>query len=475
MKTNHSPQASGSRPIDVIYDLPSNSCRTRASRIFQFGAVKKMVDKAKANPEVICGKFQFSPLVFSILLILTTLFTSIFHFSNIAWANDKEVIRVGNQTYSKSQIIRDFLTVSFSNTLWNEEFSSEDAIKRKFDSVSQLVENYGLYSNRDTKSKTYLTLRERFKKEAPWLWPYIAHENGFPKHNAINKWQKEITIGIDWPAFNSLEGKEPSGLPRVGVPRGPIDSYSVIQRQIEKLIPDLSKLTGLPVKFIEPGDPRERTEEFARIRIIPRGGSMWVVEGKPRVPFKTFKNITHSTFYDMWFFTQNENDLFGGVVFTPGSRAQVDGYLLPNPDNSIGLAICKVPASVVGEKLMKALVTECLARSLGLPSLLDNRFDLSLGQWNLSHEKLSKTVSLDGYVETIFPKKPDAPVKSEQAKELVRKFTDETHLYTELQPYDRALIALLYCPRLKPGMDKYQAIDALLGTNECLESSLPQD
>ena len=87
----------------------------------------------------------------------------------------------------------------------------------------------------------------------------LYRPDGWPRHNAINKWTEKITVGVDFPTYNSLNKEKYLG--------GITELYPLIEEQARNLLPEISRLTGLPVEFIGPDDPREQTEEYARIRI----------------------------------------------------------------------------------------------------------------------------------------------------------------------------------------------------------------
>ncbi|MDI1229437.1 MAG: hypothetical protein PSY14_17295 [bacterium] len=390
-----------------------------------------------------------------VVLLLSTVLMN--YHSAIADTSTTRTYMIGGAKYTKSQILRDFVSIAFSDTLWNEQYKSTNAVDAELDIFSQLVRSYDLYSAHNIDP----SLESEFEKEAPWLWPYVARKDGFPRHNTLTKWTKGISVGIDWPAYNKFDYKDSSGLPYIGTIRTPPESYEVIQRQVEKILPDLEKLTGLPVKFVGPKDPIDQTEDFARIRIIP-SGSVFVAEidGKTRAQFKRNKSPSLSL-RSKWSFIEYIDDLFGAISFTPYSRSQVGGFLLPEADSSIGLVVCN-PMTEAGDALAKAMVTECLVRALGIPEMLSAGEKAVLGNWNKAYDKIAKTTALDNWKDV----RPSGRVTFLTSKEL-GDYNVADRLYDGLQAYDRSLVSLLYCPLLKPGMDKYQVLDKLLSSDEC--------
>jgi len=306
--------------------------------------------------------------------------------------------------------------------------------------------------------------KERAKPSAPWLLPYMGRQGAdLPKQAALYKWDHEITIGLGWPALeadcaryasqgeckrsqNGLKPKDPAR----------VKFYPVMTRHIKELMPDIERLTGLPVRFISPEDEISFNAEQAKIRI-----SLWTSpDGMGqrnffKVNYVPFMKASAPSF--LWHVSEAIPYFWGAVPFTPDTRSQVDGYILPNVDNTIGMAFCNVSA-VVGEKLVKALITECLARALGVPSLLPLH-DGALGHWNKAHDVHSMSVELDG---------PEARRENsvklnadDRFKTIVRvpgfyarDLIDGQSLPDTFSLDDERLIAMLYCKAMKAGMDE---------------------
>ncbi len=288
----------------------------------------------------------------------------------------------------------------------------------------------------------------------------MTHPDGFPKHNVLNKWTHDITIGIGWPAYQINQTYDLSALPPPTFTPEEIKENTLIQQQVEKLIPDLEKLTGLRVRFISPNDKAERTEHFARIRIVPsRIGVMSTPDGLRWTNFKKVRYNGGLTFTSMWSFKPYLRKLPGAVSFTPYATAEVDGYLLPDPDNSMGMAVCNVN-TYLSEGLTRSMVTECLARAIGIPEAVKSRNDVVLGKWNLAYAKLAENFATHQKRNST---KNLSYLEPAQLEEYNKKVT----AYDKFQPYDRAMISLLYCRNLKPQMDKFQAIEGLLGSDTC--------
>lgn len=377
---------------------------------------------------------------------------------NDAVADDKEKtkFKIGSADYFKPQILRDFLSAAFSNTLWNEQFNDEKHIKWQADMSAQLVREYGFYSGRDVSDG----FEKIFTSDAPWLWPYVTHPNGFPKHNVLNKWTKEITIAIGWPEYKVNQSYDVLEQPPRELTPEDMKEYDLIRQQVEKLIPDLKKLTGLSVRFVPREDKSDRTQDFARIRIIPATvGIASLKDGLRWTSFKRGKGYGSLTFTSMWTFRPYLDDLVGAVEFTPYAKTELDGFLLPDPDNSIGMAVCNVTTGL-SDDLTKSMVTECLARAVGIPEAVKSSDDILLGAWNKAYAKLVENAI---EFEKMQLTKGITFLKPEQLKE----YSDMARTYDAFQPYDRAMIKLLYCPALKPQMDKLQVIEGLLGSDEC--------
>lgn len=368
-----------------------------------------------------------------------------------AWAQEgpgAEKIRIGDAYFTRGQIIEDFLSVAFSESMWNQEMDRADYERQ----LEEFLENYPDLNDASIKKKY-----EGFKITRPWAADYIYYPHGWPKRGVLSKWENEISIGIDWPPYGRSADIEGAG-GNSPYSEGLQSSYPVIQDQIAKLIPDIKAATGLPVRFVMPGDPEDKTERFARIRIVP------VRHTELNNAFKTLRYTGYKKGpYDPWSFRENENHLWGGVSFTPSSRTQVDGYILPNSDNSIGLSVCKI-APYVGEDFIRALITECLARALGLPDLSVQSKGGVLGAWNDINAKYSKVPFMDGNEAAVFYERK----MQETGKKPEFTIPENIKTFHEFSAYDEYMIALLYCKEVRSGMDKAGLV-RVLAEGRCLK------
>lgn len=365
---------------------------------------------------------------------------------SFAWA-DQNIVSLKDKSYDKSDVIRDFLEIAFSKSFWIEGVSSN--YKELF---SEMLKNYS--QRADAPPKVLKPgdghgVTANMSLYQNWLAKeFFRDPLDYPREGAINKWIGEISIGIDWPHYEggkpNIDGKsishsseKPEGKMRSAL----VDSYPAIQEQIEALIPQIKSMTGLPVKFIGPNDAEDHTSHFARIRIVP---TMFLY---PKYFKKPTGELTPDAYPMMSYY---EYMFLERVSFTPALAAQANGYLLPASNNSLDMTVCKVDPRV-GDDLMKALVTECLIRSLGLPEVSTVSNDVVLGSWNKDFEEDMKSVADKDLRAFQFP---------------VEK-VDKKKLHFFFTPYDEMMARILYCPDIKPGMSKYQVLAVLARSDKC--------
>ncbi|ACK50905.1 hypothetical protein Msil_1962 [Methylocella silvestris BL2] len=211
------------------------------------------------------------------------------------------------------------------------------------------------------------------------------------------------------------------------------------------------------VTFVPPGDPREVTKDYAKIRIV------FLPETGLHNHFK-FRDYQTGMASEDWY-TQLSQAYVAAIPFTPTSPTQVDGFLLSNADNSLGLAVCRIVAGLP-RKVQKALINECLVRAMGLTELLPDKPQSTLGPWNRPYDATEMTPLADG--DKSFWSLGTQAEKEKYFRELP---IVQAARAPDVTDYDKRLLSILYCPDIKPGMDKYQAIIALLRNNTCFKKS----
>ena len=354
---------------------------------------------------------------------------------------DKEVI-VENVNYSKFYLIRDFLNVAFSNTLWQEN-------------TGEYFARYFEYYTRKLAEKP--TDRDRKMLGSGFPFPdwvhaqYAASSGNYPKFGVINKWNKtKIDVALSWPrsGSDSVESESPL-LP-------------VIAAQVQRLAPQIKQATQIDINFLQPDDPKENSHDYARIRIV----FAWMDDNF----FKTLPG--HNGFRLILHHGKDrtiETDLYwGAVTFTPYSRSSVDGYFLPDASNNIDLAVCRL-SPYLPEDIIIALTSECLLRALGLSDMSKLNQESLLGNWNSKYDPVSKIAAYDPDVS----KKIDDYDRSESYVSLTAdKFTrmhENYQKYEKFSDYEMKMLKMMYCPSVIAGMDKYQAIKAFADDAGCSE------
>jgi hypothetical protein len=317
----------------------------------------------------------------------------------------------------------------------------------------------------------------QYKERYPWLYEYLYRDHGTPKYFAINKWTGPIRISFGFP--NDLAPvvsshwqqsgtdemrKQQSGncAWTAGNPNFCIDdardltanalpndkTFPVAQQEAEEevkaALPVLHELTGLPVSYIPHN--QETSDSFGNLRIVLVRRSLNTGFKDSVVPSGLVEppGMGLSIFSQPLSYATVETALTTAVHFTPYSDQQVDGYLLPNADNSIGMSFCFIWEGV-SSPVMRALVRECLVRSLGLPNAPALGPTMILGLWN-QHVPFG-----------LF--RMEAPIEA-KLTDIPRLIQEQMKLWRPNAPlrmppiteFDRFMVKTLYSPSIKPGM-----------------------
>ncbi|HEX2753485.1 MAG TPA: hypothetical protein VHP34_10375, partial [Alphaproteobacteria bacterium] len=331
--------------------------------------------------------------------------------------------------------ISDFIEAAFSDVVWEQsEYQERHA---------------GLFPKLfgHSEANYWLGLIE---DETPWIAPFVGRMGeDLPKKNVIHKWSGDISIGFDTPPYGEKcvaqtaekycvnrysytgAGNEFTGDPM----------YVTLEKQIASLIPDLEEATGRRVRFIPNNTAEEKSAQHAKIRIL------WMRGNAQKNYFKSYYRACNSESCSVsaaaWFSKIREY-LWGALPFTPDARSQVDGYILPYSNDSIGMSFCNINP-LVGVDLVKSLVTECIVRSLGFPGIVDDEKAV-LGRWNKKYDQYSRVagVDKDGYL----PRGDRYFSVNKFPKDLA----GEGGLMLSLTRRDKELVRMLYCDAIKSGM-----------------------
>ncbi|HEX2752712.1 MAG TPA: hypothetical protein VHP34_06340 [Alphaproteobacteria bacterium] len=279
-----------------------------------------------------------------------------------------------------------------------------------------------------------------------------------PPLGILHKWPGDITVGVSWPLYDSMTDYDDAKYKIMADNRSRFSrmtdvQYGKIRNIVEPLLPEMRQLTGRNVTFVPKGDPREKTAEFARLRIVLTTYSYHLK--RPRLGLGNMHSHTVEDYQG--YFTS-------AVNFTPDSRAQVDGFFLTDDKDDIRFAVCYVNPDV-GEVLLKALIQECLVRAMGLPEFQGIEEGSILANWNSDFEPPSDFAQdfnkefMPRYVKGL-PHAKGNPFPVE--------FVDERKIPKGLSDYDRGLLRALYCDALQSGMDARRIIEEIsIKCNTC--------
>jgi len=296
-----------------------------------------------------------------------------------------EEAKAAKERRSREALIYNLLQAAFVDTLWLENSLVPEISLEPF--------------------KNYLRSRERKREYDNWLLTFSARENGLPEHDRLVKWTEPAAVSLGWPHYGI------SNVPTISA-----ETQQLFEGAARRAIEEIERALPGRLKYVDPGERVESTPDYAKIRIVPVTASVMsddynVVNHDPHIV------SSHNWYYDI-------NKLYvGAIPFTPDDGTNVDGFLLPKRDNSLGLSVCRISESLPRDEIA-ALVVECVARSMGLPGLVAAATNSILG-----------------------PSGGERPMR--------------------LAETDIAMLRLLYCEEVEPGFSKYEVILKLVEVKAC--------
>ncbi|HEX2753309.1 MAG TPA: hypothetical protein VHP34_09480, partial [Alphaproteobacteria bacterium] len=220
----------------------------------------------------------------------------------------------------------------------------------------------------------------------------------------------------------------------------------------KSLARQLSAMTGRDVKFLDTDSARERTEKHAKIRIIFEYGT----DQNNFFKWNYLPYLKDESVNLVPRIIDVERHLWGAIPYTPDARSQVEGYLIANNANEIEFAVCKI-FPVMGEALLRALVTECLGRAMGVQNIVDQP-DSIFGLWNKHFDRVSQIVTKDGWGKRSITFHHGAfPEEIEE---------EEGKPPQDFSGFDKKLVTLLYCNAIEAGMSG-DDVREVMHTNVC--------
>jgi hypothetical protein len=270
-------------------------------------------------------------------------------------------------------------------------------------------------------------------REGKWYWASVVQDGKYPNLSGLMRWDVNSTIDI------VVDGDPDNA-----------ESQKKLLSAVRAVLPDLQKKSGLKMNVVD----RKGGDDLTGAIIIRDP-----VETRLHNKYKVWrpKNGTAFNFDKPWLRAE----------FTVDKRAQPSGYIFPKHDNTINFALCYV-LSDLSDDMVRALTTECLLRSLGLPGTATS-YPLRpirsfLAEWNKEEGKNAKTIYLDGprQARNVFGIKNKG---NEIIPETIKDFVHENRV----SDFDGLMLKALYCPALKPGMSQIEALDALANNKNCFK------
>lgn len=279
-------------------------------------------------------------------------------------------------------------------------------------------------------------------KDYSWLYRSIYRPDGIPNPMGIVKRQSPVVVTTGFPVSVSRRHHAPV-IQWPDADRNLVVE-SIVRDVVQDLSPQITDMTGLPVRYIE----RDASgSDDANLRIVYVSD----IDSWDTLYKKNNANTVRDRRDLSVPYRPDIEDLIDTKIkFTPGDNNRVDGYIIANQKNVIEMSYCYVWEGH-REIMLRALVTECMLRSLGAVYKMDDSRSF-LGSWNVPYN--------DDALET------DAPLAkwskfsalgSEKKEELVQANTKADAIPGELSVWDRLVIRFLYHPAVKPG-DHHAAI-----------------
>jgi len=305
-------------------------------------------------------------------------------------------------SYTRDALISDFLRIAFASALWFENNTDAQVI-----------------------FKSPVINEKRSIFGPPWATEYITRSKGLPRFDALNRWNAGvITVGVDWP-------------PDVW-PSGDLSHHEIILEHLATLAPKIREATGLKLSILPPAS--ETAETYAHIRIVTN--AVFSADNQFKNPLRRTGGAANGAMVmPMAAAPPFEEYIFGSIPFTPSATRQVEGYFIPNHDNTIGFAVCKISPDH-DSRIQKSLITECLTRALGLPEASFMADHSALGMWNQDNNHVK-------------------PITAHKIAE---------NIPAQLTEYDAFMLSLLYCPEIHFGMGRYDVLFSLYRSDVCFRS-----
>lgn len=298
---------------------------------------------------------------------------------------------VDSKIYDPELIVDDFLNAALSKHVMSSSYGP-----LYFPSIEQ--------TEKKEKLKVSLQNPKDVEKYYPWLSP-LLYPKGLPRYGAISKWVSPVRISFglpndlkpynlpvykgkllseydDWlyirdeaaalPNFYSALFKDPYDPLSSGV----LESRTIAESEVRKILPELTRLTGLDVAYIE-NEGKAKDDPISNVRIVLINKEMWQGDNL----FKTGPNTRTSSGPGRTFKGGFEYRFPGASFFSPNGKNRVDGYFVSNERNEIDFAVCYIREGH-DSLLLRMLIRECLIRSMGLPDSQYHFEDSLLSPWN---------------------------------------------------------------------------------------------
>jgi hypothetical protein len=295
----------------------------------------------------------------------------------------------------------------------------------------------------------------------------VDAEGDIPAFDSVSRWNKPIKIGFVPPKIDD----SPLNVDLLSFKKR-------VHEHIEGIKKVLEKITGQPVEILDDKDIR-----YAGIVIYPEpdlgpvislkfqplsGGSVWASDASGLPDAKEI-----SSRYSL--------------RFTPSTGTQVEGLINPDKENNIEFANCHIWGGFK-DNLFKPLVTECVLRALGFPDMILSNSSAVLGHWNAAYDRYAfnwfqwqqrqpfvwqndaaYTPEVENLLNISATKGAWGLLHKDKDWHWPMEIADQNIIKGQLTEYDVAMLSLLYCKNIKPGMGRHQVMSVLSKSPECFK------
>lgn len=193
----------------------------------------------------------------------------------------------------------------------------------------------------------HLLSSDFYQQQYPWLESYIYRDNNPPRFEFLHKRESDTGVALFWPSF---------GKGRLNIGHLKDDQKQSLEMSIKNAVSEQNEYSDIKYRFVSEDEDARSNSDYARVRIIPMYYS-----DDPLAPHSweesCHANAIHICSIDV------------AIKFPSLQKNDVDGFSVPERNNSLGLSVCYVDLNA-SDTIIRNQIDICLFKSLGLPGFL---------------------------------------------------------------------------------------------------------